>query len=227
VTRVPARRREVAGIAVAIVAVVVVGVLVLTVGMQPYPQLPTVSEQPDPAPPAAVATLSYGADGICVVVLDRDGSRRELRCADEYGGGEVTWTDAGDIDVPRWDATGSDVLDPRTGEVVDRTPTARGERDPADLAIGPDGARLVVHASGGRVEVGVDDGGGERLLWEADGPDSYHLRTPTWSPDGRFATVTDSADRLIVLHVDGDDPAPRIWARDLGGAVSWGPTAGG
>lgn len=192
-------------VAAAILVVVVVG-LVLAFGIVRPPALATLADQPEPAPPGRLAWTAWSDNGTCIHVLDTDGTiQRELWC--ERDGAEVVaWTDDG-IVVRSWHERGEEltVVDPATGEVVDRrrvehvddavpTESVYAERRDGRLVVVRDRDRAVV--------------------WEVEAPDTYHVRSSAVSPDGGWVAMVDSAERVLVVPSDGSAP-PRVWAEDV------------
>lgn len=223
----PGTRRTVAIVAAAAVGITIV-VVVVTVGLIPLPDIPSLAEQPDPPVPARIAFLQ-GGDGReeprCLWIVDGSDTR-EVTCLDGYAQ-VVGWTDDGRVEVTRLDRGPATVLevDPTSGEIVQR----RRRDDEAPMPPWPspreraDGTLLETAGSDGHVAlVAAPRTGRSRVLLALDGPRDYRLDNPTWSPDGEWAAVVDSAGRLIVLRVTGD-PQPRIVADDVTG-YAWQQT---
>lgn len=188
-------------VAAAVLVVAVVGA-VLVFGVQRPPELPSVADEPDPAPSGAVAWTTW-RDGQCVHVAEPDGEVRQPFCRD--GGYELEgWDDEGHLVLREWRDTERQELlvDAETGEVVDTGPNvtlpgrANDDRPLHDLWT--DGELIVEDASGSE-------------LWRVAAPEGYRLGSSSTSPDGEWIAAIDSADRLLVLPADGGAP-PRVWA---------------
>lgn len=212
--------------AVALVGAAVAAIVVL--GGVRYPDLPTVAEQPDPVVEGRIAFARWDGGDSCIVVAEAGREPRALTCKDHGGFGGLDWTADGRLRVERWSGSVDEelVLDPATGEVVDRRvrPDDDGSDDARDH--GPpawewdDGSRVVVGGADREswVERLGPDGPPERLL-TVHGPRGYRFDDATFSPDGDWVLVTDSEERLIVVPAGGG-PA-RLLTEDGGANPVW------
>jgi outer membrane protein assembly factor BamB len=201
-------RSKAALLAAAVLLVVVIG-LVLVFGIARPPALPSLAEQPDPAPPAAVAWTSYDTeDGPCLQIATSDGGTEKLDCNLE---GEVwAWDDAGIVVYTYGPRDHLEVIDPATGELVERR-EARGEG-----AAGPPDGGVRSRTTDGILTVTRDDT--RDVLWEVDAPEGYRVSSGAVSPDGAWVAMFDSAERLLLVPADGSSD-PRVWAE---GTTEWG-----
>lgn len=207
------QRRSVGLVAAAAVIVVVVG-LVAALGIERYPDLPLV--RPGEEAPGTVAFLTYDREP-CVSVAEPDGDVREVRCEDDLHG--PLESEDGNLLLYRWRHEDQlvDVVDPRTGEVIE-TRVVGPDEDPHAP---PHGARddgLFAGGEDGAATLRVEEGGTVRTVLALEGPSRYAFQQAVRSPDGQHAAVVDSGGRLIVVSLVGD-PAPRLWAEDVGEVV--------
>jgi len=218
--------------AAAAVAVVLVGgtlAAILVFGRLSYPSFPSLQERPDPSVPGLVAYLHWderGDDGACLYVVPASGEEppRSLRCGQELSG-QPLWS-GGEVAVDVHDRAGVRRLwlDPSSGEVVREEAARDGMGEPPrPLPQGSSSSaaagELRTRSRDGRVELLLRRGGAEQAVATASGPRDYHWWSAAWSPDGRYALVTDSAQRLLVVRVA--DGLVRLLAEDAGEGV-WG-----
>lgn len=201
------QRSTLALAAAGLLLVVVVG-LVLLFGIARPPALPSLADQPDPAPPAAVAWNSFDRDdGPCLYVARPDGTTESLACNLE---GEVwAWDDDGIAVFAYGPRDQLEIIDPVTGEVVDRREVddVDGSERPVPS---PDGIISSRH-SDGTLTVTRDDT--RDVIWEVDAPEGYRVGQGAVSPDGVWVAMFDSAERLLLVPADGSTD-PRVWAED-------------
>ncbi len=196
--------RSIAALVTAAALVVAVVALVLVFGVARPPELPSLAEQPDPAPPASIAWTRWDEGFTCVDVLAPDGTVTEVAC--DLQGEEILAWDADGIALWVWGPRERvEVLDPATGEIVDSRP-ARGQL----LDERPMDALRVRHEDGILTAQLRDTG---EVLWEVDAHENYRLREGRLSPDGEWVAVFDSAGRLLVAPTDGS-VGPRVWHED-------------
>jgi hypothetical protein len=193
-------------IAAAVLVLAVVGA-VLLFGVQRPPALDSLADVPDPAPSASVAYLVEQPDRACVQLARPDGTTTGPWC--DRGGGElVGWTDEGLL-LRHWDGSETvRILDPETGEVVGRA-RDRAWSEPYDRPI------IWSEHRDGELIVRLDEDDTE--LWRIEVSDRYEIRASAVSPDDAWIAMVDSADRLLVVPVDGSAP-PRVWTTDV---ASW------
>src|SRR5690606_30023731 len=99
--------------------VVLVVAAVIVVGVERPPAVRSLAEDPDPAPPAAVAWTVPRGEQQCLRVAHPDGAVSEPWCA-AADGELIGWSDEGFL-VRRWSPQDDLlVLDPRTGDVLSR-----------------------------------------------------------------------------------------------------------
>ncbi len=107
-------------------------------------------------------------------------------------------------------------FEPDIGEELSRTPVADGGTKPG-WPSGPveraDGSRLVTRNDRGHVTVAMVRGDERTTLLDVTGPRDYGIWDASWSPDGRFALVTDSERRVLVIPADGSRDARALTTR--------------
>lgn len=212
------RRRSIATLVVAAAVVAIVTVVVIAFGIAPYPDVPRLADQPEPAVTAQLAYLAYDREP-CLHVVDGSGLDREVRCGSDVEGGALAWQDDGHVLVHRYRFEEEIVtIDVATGQVTETRPATAAEQKqpvPAGVDQRADGARVATTGSDGtaRVEVRTSDGVTTTVL-ELEGPDGYRLEDARWSHDGDWIVVRDTAQRLLVFGADGE-PAPRTWITDV------------
>ncbi|CAN5481582.1 hypothetical protein BH23ACT9_BH23ACT9_02430 [soil metagenome] len=213
-------RRGGALVAASVVVVAVVAV-VAVFGLVPYPDVPTLADQPDPPVTGQLAYITYGSSQRqpCLHVVDGLGEDGQLVCGSAYGGA-LHWIDEGRLGVAdfRGAAAAISVIDAATGEVIDTMPEDRDRDEPFPTGVDPendDGDVLLIGEEDDRVWLDARraDGRTDRLL-ELEGPASYTLYDAGWTADGRWAVVQDSQQRLLVVDAEGTAPA-RVWATDV------------
>ena len=193
--------RSVAALVTAGVVVVGVVALVLVFGVARPPELPSLAEQPDPAPPASVAWTRWDEGFACVDTLAPEGTVAEVAC--DLQGEELLAWDADGIAMWVWGPREMvEILDPTTGEVVDTRPASGHLLDER-----PMDALRVRHEDGTLTATMRDTGA---VLWEVDAHENYRLREGRVSPDGEWVAAFDSAGRLLVAPTDGS-VEPRVW----------------
>lgn len=218
-----------AGGAVA-VAVGVVAVILLF-GLREPPSYPVLSaSSTDDRLAGRIAYIREDDQRSCVVVVDLpDGARHDVACSDGgewYGGGEVSWDDEGRLRLVRYEPTGPMLVtvDPETGRELDREPVG-GEGKPYPEGPGTirpgDEAELTWRSDDGSVRLLLREGDEERTLLSARGPRDYSLWDAGWSPDGRWAFVADSEQRLLLVAVTS--PARTLLLTDDGHSPAWTP----
>lgn len=217
--RTPERRASIVWLAAAAALVVLTVGLVLTFGVQRPPELASVTDDPQLAPPGELAWVAWDADGrSCLHVATVDGGRREVTCGRDLGE-LVAWTDEGLI-LRTWDVSERvTVLDPDDGSVL-----ARRAFDAADDGPWRDQAAWSTWEDGWLT---VRDQADDEVLWRVDAPSSYRIEVSVRSPDGGAIAATDSAGRLLLL--DSEPAPPSVWLEGVDSWVSlvWSPDARG
>ena len=176
---------------------------------KPLPRFEPVTAAPALDTSGVVAYVERrGNDGRgCVFVVSASGATppRKLGCAGDGTVpdpvGSLSWTDDGDLEVnalypepeplvlPVGAGPGSPVAVPE----VERT---RGYRNDGTLV------RLAELSEKAQISLQSVEGD-QRIIATLDGPDSYQLGSPQWSPDGRWILVSDTEGRLLILSEDG------------------------
>lgn len=209
-------------VALGLIASTVIGILLF--GRLNYPDFPMLRDNPQPEIAGQVAWLSWDErEGNCLWVVDASGGEpRTVLCADGLGS-PVSWSDDGLIELNDH-RTRSGLLvavDPESGRVVRRTPLP--DMDPRVLnpeGTTDDGSTLLIDGRRGEVTLSqMSAGGVEREVVTVSGPRDYHWWASQVSPDGDYALIQDSGQRLLVVRLaDGE-----VWvlAEDAGDAA-WG-----
>jgi hypothetical protein len=223
-------RRQTIGLGIAVAIVAVVASLVATLGVVPFPDVPTLADQRQPLPPGRIAYTTWDRQANCLHVVDGSGDDREVVCGATVSGDLMAWSDDGYVEIWRY-APGSHevrVIDPATGAVVEIRDIPEDEADqerPVDdpwstVATAPDGTQARVRSADGQVSVSVGSGDAAEVVWEASGPRRYSLQEVRWSPDGEWIAIRDSRDALLVMPADGS-VAPRVWVEEIGWQWAW------
>lgn len=203
------------------VVILVVGLTVGFTRITDVPAFPSLRQAPDGVIAGSIAFIRPGGAERCVYLTAATGStpERKLLCERNVDEGPMalSWNDAGHLVAREFSSRGPEAveIDPVDGHVVSRTPAG----DPGKVSIGT--ARRAV--DGAFVEVEERTGGHPRLvlrtasgatrtIFVATGPRDYHFQYSSWSPDGHYALVVDSEDRLLVVDVDSPSPTARILA---------------
>lgn len=197
-------------IAAAVVVVVVVG-LVLTFGVQRPPELPSLTDQPEPAPVGAVAWATWqGRDGRCLTIARPDGSVEELVCRRDDRE-LVGFVDEGLVELT-WSTGGEhlELIDPDTGEVLERRELRDGEHPLQERGPGSSSGDVVVRREDGRLQVAIEGA----TVWDVEVGEAYDLDAVSVAPDGSMAVAVDTSSRLLLLPMD-DTASPRVWAEDV------------
>ncbi|MFP4635129.1 MAG: hypothetical protein ACLFRD_04640 [Nitriliruptoraceae bacterium] len=206
-------------IAAATVVIVTVA-LVLTFGVERPPGFDHLDPEEGAAPEAAVAWTRFAPDGPCLWVQRPDGSGEEVACG--LPDGElVGWDDSGLLlETYRGDRSLA-VLDPDTGEVIERAPVEERSQPPAPLE-SVITRRPSQGGEGGPETMRIESARGDHaLIAEIEAPGSYEVRSGAYAPDGGWVALFDNADRLLLVQVDDDGAGldePVVWAEDVEGA---------
>ena len=199
----PSPQRSLVALLAAATLVVVVIALVLVFGIARPPALPTLAEEPEPSLTASLAWTQWDGDGggSCVHVLTPSGEERQVGCF--FDGEElVAWTDDG-IAMAVWGPRHAvELIDPDTGEVVDRI-----DGEPEEY-VGRGGDAVRSRTVDGTLTVTLREGDVE--LWRVDVPDTYDVNDGFLSPDGEWVVLVDRAGRLLLVPADGSRE-PRVW----------------
>lgn len=188
--------------------------LVLAFGVARPPALAALSDEPTPPPPGGVAWTSWDDGEECLHVASPDGTTRELRCTRD-GGGEIRgWDEGGITLLDHGPALELIVIDPATGEVVERRDPE--EPDAGDAEPGDDREPRPLGVGG--VDSRYEDGvltvrrvDSDVVLWEVEAPENYRVDQGAVSPDGDWVVLLDGVGRLLLVPADGS-AAPRVWA---------------
>lgn len=214
---------------VGVVALVVVLTVALT-DITPVPAFPSLRATPDTAIPGAIAFVRGEGDQSCVYLAAASGATpvRTLHCEAgiDQGFPALSWNAAGNLTAHTYGKAGAQSveIDPATGAVVTREPAG-------DLGKGPlekvrrtsDGAYIETdNSTAGTPKVAVRTGvGSARTVYSTTGPQDYRFEDAIWSPDGRYAAVIDSEQRLLIVDVASSSPTARLLTADAG-APAWG-----
>lgn len=217
-------RRAAIAIAGAGAVVAVTITIIVVVGLVPLPAMPSLAQAPDPAVPGTVAFVQGDWEEACLATVPASGGRATtVRCSVEVPEA-LAWTTEGDLAMTVWgepfgvgDGPTVVVVDPVTGDEVDRLTPAASTRWAEDRLVRDDGARLLVAPSrGGEVTLRVRAADGAITdLVHLTGPRDYGVVSAQWSPDGRWVLAADTRGRLFLLGADGV-PGPRLLV-DAGG----------
>lgn len=222
-----ADRRALAAIAAATGVVIAAVVVIVTVGGVTLPAFPSLAAEPDPDIPGSVAYLHDNEEDCVSAVPAGGGEPRRLWCAEDLSG-PLEWSEDG-VAVRRFATSGPErvVVDPESGEIVERGVVDPGEPpddgDREERWRREDGVRLDVVRDQSRARLQrIEPDGSTRTLIDVDAAGRYGFSHPQWSPDGRWALVVDSAQRLIVVDAAGE----QAWllAEDAR-EPAWGPQA--
>lgn len=214
------------GASIAAVVILTATVLLIVLfGFIPLPEVPSLSERPDPAIPGTVAYVDHtGREEACIYRVDASGGDpTKVYCEpSRFFDSALSWTSEGNIVFQSFEGFGPEtvVIDSETGTELARVPASpedeldeprMGFEMAFDRIERADGALLATNSDfrgGASVAVSLD--GTRRILWEVeDAPQDYQFQNAQWSPDGNWILVSDSAGRLIILAAEG--PAnPRL-----------------
>ena len=184
---------------------------------KPLPQFEPVTAAPALETSGVVAYVELrGGDGggngrgcIFVVFVAEAEPPRKLGCAGDGTipdpVGSLSWTDDGDLEVHALNPEPEPVVLPvgagpsidNAVPEVERTKGYRNDRTLVRLADISEEAQISLQS----VEESVNED--QRVIATLDGPDSYQLGRPQWSPDGRWILVSDTEGRLLILSEDG------------------------
>ncbi|MGI8575312.1 MAG: hypothetical protein ACR2MA_08205 [Egibacteraceae bacterium] len=218
----------------AVSALAVVGaalVIIVATSTLSLPFFPQITERSGAGIDGTVAYLRFEQyDEACLYTVPASGGTpRELRC-DVGAWPGPTWTEDGNLVVAasmaQWeDAESTLVIDPESGEIVDRR---RITRSPEELDTErserfgrterADGSFVVTESSQDHAKlVLVPSDGERRRLVNVAGPRDYGFTDVSWSPDGEWLLVTDTAQRLLI--VNSRNGRTRLLATDAEQAV--------
>ncbi|GBD86072.1 hypothetical protein BMS3Abin02_02497 [bacterium BMS3Abin02] len=214
-------KRGTLAVVLSVLVLAAVLAVVLVFGVVPFPEYPSLAEQPDPSIPGTVAFIR-GDDPPCLEVVPAGGGvSRELRCGRDIGGKGLAWTSDGLIVTFDFSAYPPQyaLIDPASAQVVERIDAGQGGPEPLFAESGTsrraDGTVLIADRSADGATLMIREPNKEpRLLLEVNGPRNYRFNTVTWSPDGNWVMVIDSESHLLIVHALGD-PQPRILADGL------------
>lgn len=178
--------------AAAVVAVAVLGIVVVF-GITNPPSFPSLYDG-GPTVEGAVAYVEGGPDE-CVNVLDvATGVSREVYCADWLW--LEGWDGDGNLRVNAGNGIERTlVVDPVTGAVIESGGPAG---DPPSYV-----ESLQSSAREGHVTLTYTGSGAAVTLIDVDGPRNYAFWNTGITADERYAWVSDSADRLLLVALDG------------------------
>lgn len=183
--------------------VVAVMAAVLLFGVARPPALPSIADAPAVTAPGRAVWTEWTNDRECLMLLEVDGTRRELRCGRGSSPGQLTGWHDGQLVLVDWSDENPHErrVDPTTGGIVsDEVTSSTWLEDRAES--------YLVTRDAGPLELVV----GGRTVWTVDAPDAYDISWVRRSDDGRMLLIKDNADRLLLL---GDDGQPRVWAEDV------------
>ena len=176
------------------VAIIVVAV-VLLFGVISLPDFPSLYDEGAPTVGGSVAYLDYDRDD-CVRILDvATGDSREVFCDDWM------WLEGWDADGNLRIHAGNGaesvwVVDPNNGDVI-------GFGDWADGPMPEDTDSLRARSAEGTATLTYGRGDAVVTLIDIDAPRNYGFWSYGLTGDGQWAWVCDSADRLLLVALDG------------------------
>jgi len=187
------------------------------------PSFPSLQREPDETVSGQLAIKRSYGEQACVEVAPAGGGPSSIvRCED--GGGYIEgfdWTSDGNLAVRLHFYSGRDpnelteFYNTSNGALL-RTEVGfvpiivgRGRFSPARVASGDGGQTLILGGRGGEAFVSLRRGTTETELVRVRGARDYSFEEVGWSPDGRWAFVHDSEERVVLVDVSGEKP-PRL-----------------
>ena len=219
--------RTVTGGLLAAITVVVTVVAALT-PFEDVPTFPSLRAAPDSSIEGTVAFVGTGDNRHCITLATASGSSaRQLACERDIGlsPDDLSWNAEGNLVAESWTSSGPRFveIDPMTGRVLTRGAAPETPEEKTQGQRSSDGARLRAEETDpGRPRLVLEPTSGDpTTVFSTTGPVDYHFRDAMWSPDGRYALVEDSEDRLLIVEVDADRPSARLLAT-AARAPAWG-----
>jgi hypothetical protein len=190
--------------------VVVVGALAVAFGIVRPPAFEELTATEAAALPGGIVWTEYNERSDCtdIMVARPDGKAESIKCLnalDRVAG----WTEEGIVTISYGEnGERMDTRDPAMGDVLSSRNVAGYDEKPPD-----EGAFTAERRDGTLV---LADRRGTPI-WEIEADARYQIGTVEGSPDGNWVAMTDSAERLLVVPMDGSEP-PAVWATGL---IEW------
>jgi hypothetical protein len=206
------------------------------------PEFASLADRPDPSLHGTVAYVDNATR--CVRIVAAAGApSKDVLCLDDEDpetsktlgkplGPQLLWRADGRLEVTMFRMTDppGPGFEPGWQKVVDATTGAVEDVPAADVpseatltgrpTVSPSGAEVRTVASGGRVEVVVDDERGSRTLLSVDqAPDGSYDLVAFWQPAGEWIAADDGRILIITL----DDPAVTRVLTDASTRGAFGP----
>ncbi|MEX2532941.1 MAG: hypothetical protein WD360_03155 [Nitriliruptoraceae bacterium] len=209
-------QRDIKLLIAAIVVAAAVIAAVFLFGVERPPQLTELAADQTGLPAVPIAWTSWSRDELCVYIAEIDGSWREVRCG--VDGELVGFETDGPLQLFQYGRGMSQQftllsIAPDTGEIT-ATQSTNQEivyDDPSGLMWFRDGDELVVRYDNTDV-------------WRVESQSHYTIFAGRVSPDGQHIAMTDSAQRIVLLSVSGEQPA-RVWVPAGQARNQYGPNA--
>lgn len=209
-------RRDVRLLIAAIVVAAAVMAAVFLFGVERPPELAELAADQTGLPAAPIAWTSWTRDQLCVYIAEVDGSWREVRCG--VDGELVGFETGGPLQLFQYGGGMSQQftllsIAPDTGEITATQPTNQE-------IVYDDASGLMWFRDGDELVIRYDN----RDVWRVESRSSYTIFAGRVSPDGQHIAATDSAQRIILLSVSGEEPA-RVWVPAGQARNQYGPNA--
>lgn len=220
--------KQVVAVSVAAAVVVAAALVIVVLGGVTLPSYPSMADDPFPGVDGRVAFIRGDWPERCLYVVAADGQSQpsELRCDELYE--PISWDEEdGTVVVETIAPNGPELthIDPTSGDIVATESMSEGPapRVPtmADRAQRDDGTSLqITLRERSSSLVRIDPDGTRTVLLEYSGYGRFSWESVGWSPDGQWAVVSDSEQRVFV--VDPEDGDARLLVDDAS-APAWGP----
>ncbi len=192
--------------------------------LRPFPDFPSLVNNPDTNLTGTVAFFDSFPDNCLHVIAASGGVSRKVKC---LKGEMATWLPDGRVQVTSYadrDKSSDDtrvIVNVETGRT---TPVLSASIPPwSDPRVvqGPNGEEVRTISRRGNIALILKDVNGERTLLSVNAPTSYTLGPPSWSPTGDWFIVKDGIDRLLTITTNAT-PTVRILAKNAWGQAVTG-----